>query len=100
MCPRVAKTESSSEFFGRDFRGCFNDRSERIALFAGVFTVRIVNAPKLISPLWGQNWCRVHAVIEHDASLCQVRIAHFLLRPARRDYCAVLITDRTVFVGS
>ena len=80
MCPRVAKAETSGEFFGGDFRGCFNNRSERIALFAGVFAVRVVNAPKLIFPLRGQNWCRVHTAIEHDAASRQVRIAHFLLR--------------------
>jgi hypothetical protein len=77
MCPRVAKTKTSGEFLGSDFRGCINDCSERITQFAGVFTVRLVKAPKLIAPLRGQNRCRVHAAIEHNAASRQVRIAHF-----------------------
>ena len=78
MCPRVAKTQSSCKFLGSDFGGCFNNCSERVAQLASVFPVGVIDAPKLISRLRGQNWCRVHAAIEHDAASRQVRIAHFL----------------------
>lgn len=78
MCPRVAKTKSSREFLSSDLGGSFNHRSERIAQLTGVFPVGVIDAPKLISRLRRQNWCRVHAAIEHDAASRQVRIAHFL----------------------
>jgi len=57
----IAKTEMSGEFLSSDFGRCFNDRSERITQLAGVFAVCVVNAPKLISPIWSENWFRIHA---------------------------------------
>ena len=83
MCPRVAKPETSGKFFGSNFGGCFNDRSQRITVDASVFTVRVVNAPKLISRLLRRILGRVHAGSEHDAASRQVRIAHFLLHVVR-----------------
>lgn len=77
MRPRVAKTKSSRELLSSDLGGSFNNRSERVAQLASVFPVCVIDAPKLISRLRGQNWCRVHAAIEHDAASRQVRIAHF-----------------------
>jgi hypothetical protein len=78
--PRVAKTESSREFLGGNLCGCFDNRSERIAQLTGIFPVCMIDAPKLISLLWDQDWFRVHALIEHGAALRQVPNAHFLLR--------------------
>lgn len=90
MRPRVAKTETSRKFLRSDFRGGFNHRSERIAQLAGIFPVSVINAPELISRLRGQNWCCVHAAIEHAAASRQVRIAHFHCGVSSDTMCCVI----------
>lgn len=49
MRPGVVEAESSGGFFGGNFGGCFDNRAKWIAHLAGIFTVRVVDAPQLVS---------------------------------------------------
>jgi hypothetical protein len=49
MRPRFTEAESRGGFLGGEFGGSFNDGAEWIAHLASVFTVRVVNAPQLVS---------------------------------------------------
>lgn len=82
-----AETQMCGEFFSGDFRAGFDDHSQRITLFAGVFPVGVVNAPKPVARLWRQSWRPVHATSEHDAAFGIVLITH-KLRPRVR--CGLL----------
>jgi hypothetical protein len=104
MCPRFAKTESSCEFLSSQLGGCFNDRSQRITVLAGVFTISVVNAPKLVTRFRVHSRRRVHAAIEHDAASPKARIAHLLaarcvVTPTARLFSAERIGNSRVNVA-
>jgi hypothetical protein len=51
MRPRLAESESRGGFLGGEFGGGFNKRAQWIAHQAGVFPVRVVDAPELVTGL-------------------------------------------------
>ena len=87
LCRWFAETQMCGEVFSGDFRAGFDDHSQRITLFAGVFPVGVVNAPKPVTRLRRQSWRPVHAASEHDAAFGIVLITH-KLRPMMR--CGLL----------
>ena len=49
MCPWCAESESSGGFLSGELGRRFNHRAQRIAHHAGVFPVRVVDAPELVA---------------------------------------------------
>ena len=49
MRPGVVEAEPGSGFLGGLFGGGFDNRAKWIAHLAGIFTVRVVDAPQLVS---------------------------------------------------
>ena len=58
MRPRFAEAKSRGGFFGGEFRGGFDDRTERVTHHAGIFTIGMVDAPQLVGRFRGHG--RVH----------------------------------------
>ena len=52
VCPGRFKSEFAGSFFGGLFGGGFNDGAQRIAQFAGVLTVGVIDAPQLLTGRW------------------------------------------------
>lgn len=68
VCPRIAKSELRGSFLSSEFRWRFNGGAKWITQLAGMFPVRVVNAPELTARL------RSH-VCAHARSSPQARIA-------------------------
>lgn len=60
MRPRFTESESSGGFLSGELGGCFNYRAQRIAHQAGVFPVRVVDAPELVARRYNRS--RAHTV--------------------------------------
>ena len=60
MRPRRFQAEFPGDFLGSKFGGRFNDRSEWITHQACVFTVSVIDAPKLVARLRYRNCARLH----------------------------------------
>ncbi len=52
ICPRLTKAKTSGDFLRSELRGRFDDGSQRVPVDPRVFSVGVVDAPKLI-PGWG-----------------------------------------------
>lgn len=59
MCPGFTESESSGGFLGRELGRRFDNRAQRIAHLAGVFPVRVVDAPALVARRYSRF--RAHA---------------------------------------
>ncbi|MCZ7639636.1 MAG: hypothetical protein M5U12_28465 [Verrucomicrobia bacterium] len=59
ICPRFTESESSGGFLGVELAGCFNHRAKWVAHYAGVFSVRVVDAPELVARRYSRF--RAHA---------------------------------------
>lgn len=55
MCPRRFEPEFASSLLSGLLAGCFNDGAERIAQLAGVFPVRVIDAPELVARTWSHG---------------------------------------------
>ena len=60
MCPGCAESESSGGFLNGELGRRFNHRAQRIAHQAGVFPVRVVDAPELVASRYSRS--RAHTV--------------------------------------
>jgi hypothetical protein len=60
MCPWCAESESSGGFLSGELGRRFNHRAQRIAHQAGVFPVRVVDAPELVASRYSRS--RAHTV--------------------------------------
>jgi hypothetical protein len=74
MRPRFAKPESGGGFFGGDFGEGFNYRTKRIAHFAGILAIRMVNVPQLVARF--QSCGRVHAHTSAQSGAAMVYLIH------------------------
>jgi len=91
MCPRLTKAETSGDFLRTELRGRFNNCPQWVAVNPCVFSVGVVDAPKLIPWLRCPNPHRFHAASEHDAARVIVLDRHNLAaRDAMCDCCVVL----------
>jgi hypothetical protein len=59
--PGVVETESGSGFLGSLFGGGFDNRAKWIAHLAGILTVRVVDAPQLVSRLQSRGCAHAHS---------------------------------------
>ena len=55
MRPGVVEAESSGGFLGGLFGGGCDNRAKWIAHLAGIFTVRVVDAPELVASGYGRS---------------------------------------------
>src|SRR5579862_1368240 len=60
MRPRSFQAERPRDFLGSKFGGRFDDGSERVTHRARIFTVSVIDAPKLVAGLWYWNCARLH----------------------------------------
>jgi hypothetical protein len=61
MRPRVVEAESGGGFLGGEFGGSFDNRAEWIAHLAGILTVRVVDAPQLVSRFQSNGCAHAHS---------------------------------------
>lgn len=61
VCPGVTEAETRSGFLGCEFGGCLDDGTKWVAHDAGIFTVGVVDAPKLMAGLRCRSGVRAHA---------------------------------------
>ena len=74
MRPVVVEAESGSGFLGGLFGGGFDNRAKWIAHLAGIFTVRVVDAPQFVSRV--QSRCCAHARSSAQAGFGLVYLLH------------------------
>lgn len=60
MCPGFTESETCGGLLGGELGGRFNNRAQRIAHDAGVFPVRVVDAPELVASRYSRS--RAHTV--------------------------------------
>lgn len=60
MCPGFSESKTGGSLLGGELAGCFNHRAQRIAHQAGVFPVRVVDAPELVAGRYSRF--RAHTV--------------------------------------
>ena len=61
MRPGGLKTEFPGGFFGGELGGSFDNRAEWIAHLAGILTVRVVDAPQLVSRFQSNGCAHAHS---------------------------------------
>ena len=61
MRPGVVEAESGSGFLGGKFGGSFDNCAEWIAHLAGILTVRVVDAPQLVSRFQSRGCAHAHS---------------------------------------
>jgi len=61
MRPGFVEAESAGCFLGGKFGGSFDNSTEWIAHLAGILTVRVVDAPQLVSPFQSRGCAHAHS---------------------------------------
>ena len=74
MRARVGEAKSRGSFLGGNFRWSFNRGAKWITQLAGVFSVSVVNAPKLVAGL--QSRARSHGCSSPQAEFAKMYQLH------------------------
>ena len=74
MRPGIVEAQSGGDLLGGEFGGGFDNCAEWIAYLSGILTVRVVDAPKLVSR--SQNRSRAHADSSAQAGFGLVYLLH------------------------